>query len=186
MKTFLACAGLFLVANGALAETEPFNLSLVPDVAVYGRTTTIEGITLSIWGENPQTSLALGLANGTTGKSVGLSLGVLNYADSYTGLQWGLVNFTEKDTSGWQGGFFFGLVGSAVNYTGGTMTGVQTGVVNVAGRLDGVQVGLVNYAELVDAGLQVGVINIIHQNTAWFGRLPDELAPAMVLVNWRF
>lgn len=177
-------AGL-LIAGGVLAETRPFNLSLTPDVAVYERSDTIKGVTLSIWGENEQTSLAVGFVNGTIGDSAGLSLGLLNYAENYKGFQWSLVNYTTGDFSGWQGGFGFGLLVSAVNYTGGTMKGLQTGVVNYAGELTGLQFGLVNYAETAKSGVQIGLVNIIPQNE-WFSNLPDELAPGMILVNWRF
>ena len=186
MKKLLACLAAVLASTGAMAGTRPFNLSLTPDIAVYDRGETIQGLTLSLWGENEQRSLALGLANGAVGRSAGLSLGILNYADSYKGLQWALVNYTNEDTFGWQGGFFCGVVGSILNYTGGTMEGLQTGVVNYAGRLTGLQLGFVNYTEGADAGVQLGLINIIRENKVWFAELPDELAPAMIVVNWRF
>lgn len=186
MKKLLTCLATIMVSVGALAGTRPFNLSLTPDVAVYDRSDTIQGLTLSIWGENQQTSLAVGLANGSVGESAGLTIGILNYAESYKGLQWGLVNYTTKDFAGWQGGPLFGLLVSAVNYTGGDMKGLQAGLVNYAGRLTGLQVGFVNYAERTDAGLQIGIVNIIRENTVWFTDLPDQLAPAMIVVNWRF
>lgn len=186
MKKLLTTLAAALVSTGALAGTEPFNLSLTPEIAVYDHTTTINGMTLSIWGENPQNSFALGLVNGTTGRSTGLSLGLMNYANHYQGCQWSLVNYTEQDFSGWQGGPFFGLLVSVVNYTGGNMTGLQTGAVNYAGSLTGLQIGIVNYAEAADSGVQVGLVNIIHQNKHWFSGLPEELAPGMILVNWRF
>ena len=186
MKTLLTCLAAIAVSTTAMAETRPVNLSLVPDVAIYNRTTTINGVTLSIWGENPQSSLAIGLVNGTTGNSAGLSLGVLNYANNYTGCQWGLVNYTTGDFTGWQGGFFFGIIGSIVNVTEGNMKGAQIGGVNYAGRLSGLQLGVVNYAREAHSGVQVGLINIIPQNTHWFSELPERLAPAMIFVNWRF
>jgi len=186
MKTLLTCLALFVVSTTAMAATKPVNLSLVPDVAIYDRNTTINGLTLSIWGENQQSSLAIGIANGTTGSSAGLSLGILNYADNYTGCQWGLVNYAKGDFTGWQGGFFFGLIGSIVNITDGNMKGVQIGGVNYAGRLTGLQLGVVNYAKEADSGVQIGLINIIPQNTRWFSELPERLAPAMIFLNWRF
>ena len=185
MKKILAVLGVALVATGALAGNKPIQLSLTPDIALYDRSEPISGLTLSIWGENPQTGLALGLVNGSTGHSAGLSVGLLNYADNYKGLQWGFVNYTKQDFSGWQGGPFFGLLVSAVNYTGGAMTGFQCGVVNYAGNLTGLQLGLVNYAETANSAVQIGLVNVIPQNQ-WFTALPDELAPGMVLVNWRF
>jgi hypothetical protein len=178
--------GVVLVASGAMAGSKSLQLSLTPDIALYDRSETIEGLTLGVWDENPQSALALGVVNGSTGQSAGLSLAlVLNYADSYKGLQWGLVNYTKDDLLGWQGGFCFGIAISVVNYTGGNMKGLQTGVVNYAGHLTGVQFGLVNYAATADTGAQIGLVNLLPQN-AWFTGLPDELAPGMVLVNWRF
>lgn len=183
-KLWILCTGL-LLAGGVSAQTKPFNASLTPDYSVVDRDVPIEGLTLSIWGENPQTSLAIGFVNGSTGQSAGLSLGLLNYAESYRGLQWGLVNYATGDVSGWQGGFGFGIAISAMNYTGGTMTGLQSGVVNYAGSLTGLQLGLVNYAETAVSGVQIGLVNILPQNV-WFNNLPDELAPGMILVNWCF
>jgi hypothetical protein len=166
-----------LVASGAMAG-KPLQLSLTPDIALFDRTEMIEGLALSIWGENPQTALALGFVNGSTGQSAGLSLGfILNYADSYKGIQWAPVNYTKGDFLGWQAGL--------VNYTDGFMKGLQTGTVNYAGRLTGLQLGLVNYAATAETGVQLGLVNLIPQN-AWFAGLPDELAPGMILINWCF
>lgn len=184
MKKLLAALVGVMGVSGVMAS-EPIQLSLTPDFAIYDRSERIEGFSLSIWGENPQSALAIGLVNGSTGDSVGLSVGLLNYADTYTGLQWGLVNYTTGDFAGWQGGFCLGLVGSVVNYTGGTMTGFQCGIVNYAGNLNGFQLSFVNYADKVEAGVQIGIVNIMPQNE-WFSRLPDELAPGMVIVNWHF
>jgi len=185
MKKLLTVLAGALVASGVMAGSEPVNLSLTPEIALFDRSETIEGLTLSIWGENPQSALALGLVNGSTGRSAGLSVGLLNYADNYKGLQWGLVNYTTGDFLGWQGGLLCGCLVSAVNYTGGTMKGFQCGVVNYAGRLTGLQLGLVNYAATANNGVQIGLVNLIPQNE-WFTNFPDELAPGMILVNWRF
>ncbi|HCE44923.1 MAG TPA: hypothetical protein DET40_15390 [Lentisphaeria bacterium] len=186
VMVMLAGLAMVLITSSAMAETRSFNLSLTPDVAVYPRSDVIEGVTLSVWGENQQSSLALGLANGSFGQSTGMSVGMLNYTDNYMGLQWGLVNYTKGDSSGWQGGFIFAFLASGVNYTAGTMKGLFTGVVNYAGRLKGLQLGVVNYVEDSDAGVQIGLFNIIHSNKNWFSDLPGELAPAMILVNWSF
>lgn len=167
-----------LVAGAGLAGTKPIQVSLTPDISLYGRNETIEGLSLSLWGENPQRALALGIVNGSTGQSAGVSWAfLLNYADSYTGVQWAPVNYTKGDFLGWQGG--------AVNYTAGTMKGLQTGWVNYAGQLTGLQFGFLNYAETAETGVQVGLINLIPTN-AWFSELPNALAPGMVFVNWRF
>ena len=178
MKKLLAVLSVAMAATGALAETKPIQLSLTPNIALFDRDETIEGLTLSVWGENPQTSLALGIVNGSTGRSAGLSLGlILNYADDYKGIQWAPINYVKMSFLGWQGGL--------VNYTEDSMKGLQTGVVNYAGELKGLQLGLVNFAETAETGVQIGLVNLMPRN-AWFTELPDELAPGMILVNWRF
>ena len=178
MKRLLTLVVGMLMASGVLAGGKPLQVSITPDIAIHDRTERIEGLCLSIWGENPQTALALGIVNGSTGQSAGLSWAfILNYADDYKGIQWAPINYTKGDFLGWQGG--------VVNYTGGHMKGLQAGTVNYAGRLTGLQLGLINYAETAETGVQVGLVNLIPQNE-WFAGLPNELAPGMVFVNWRF
>jgi hypothetical protein len=178
MKKLLAVFGVVLVASAVMAGNPPLQLSLTPDIALYDRSETIEGVTLGIWSENQQRALALGIVNGSSGESAGVSLALLlNYADNYKGIQWAPVNYTGGDFLGWQSGL--------VNYTGGTMKGLQTGIVNCADRLTGLQLGLVNYAQTARTGVQIGLINLIPENR-WFSGLPDELAPGMILINWRF
>jgi len=173
----LACLVIFMAAGQALAS-KPIQLSLTPDIAIYSRTTRIEGLSLNIWGENPQTSLALGIVNGFTGTSKGFALGLLlNYADSYKGFQLGSVNYTKASMLGWQMGF--------VDYVEGSMNGLQTGLVNYTGNLKGLQLGVVNYAAAATTGVQIGILNLMPQNR-WFTEFPNEVAPGMVLVNWRF
>ncbi|MFT5127777.1 MAG: hypothetical protein ACI8W8_001384 [Rhodothermales bacterium] len=162
----------------SFAETQPINLSLTPDISLQDRSDRIEGLTLSIWGENEQESLAIGFVNGSVGESMGLSLGLLNYADNYTGLQWGVLNTAKQDYAGWQHGFG--------NHVGGELYGLQTGWLNCANHLRGVQLGLVNFTQTAGPGLQVGLLNIIAQNDMWFVDLPEQVAPAMIFVNWRF
>ena len=182
MKRLRAVLVCLMGVSGAMAH-EPFQLSLTPDIALFDPSERIEGLTLNIWGENPQSALAIGAVNGSAGDSAGLSLAfILNYADNYKGLQCGLVNYAEDDVFAWQGGYLFGF--SVINYTGGTMKGIQTGVVNCAGKLNGLQLGLVNYAVTVENGMQVGLVNLMPQNE-WFTAFPDEVAPVMVIVNWQ-
>lgn len=173
------CLGMMMVAAGqAVAEdSKPIQLSLTPGIAIFDRTTRIQGFSLSIWGENPQDALAIGIVNGSTKTSAGFSLGVANYADSYKGVQWSLFNYAKENFSGWNLGI--------ANVTKGSMKGLQTGVVNYAGHLKGLQIGAFNYAAKASGGVQIGVINIFPENK-WFTGLPGELAPGMILVNWRF
>lgn len=178
MKQLLVATLLGVTGVCAAVASQPIQLSLTPEIALFDRSERIEGLALSIWGENPQTALALGFVNGSTGRSAGLSLSfILNYANDYKGVQWAAVNYTEGDFLGWQGGF--------VNYTDGTMKGLQSGFVNYAGNLTGLQFGFVNFAETAETGVQIGLVNLIPSN-AWFSELPDELAPGMIFVNWRF
>ena len=179
MRKAIVLLSFVLLSAVAMAETKAFNLSLTPDVAIQERGDSIEGLTLSIWGENQQTSLAIGFVNGSTGNSAGLSLGfLLNYTDNYKGVQWALVNYTTGDFLGWQGGI--------VNYVEKNIKGLQTGLLNYAGKFTGLQFGFVNFAENADAGVQIGLVNIIRSNQDWFNSFPDELAPGMIFVNWRF
>jgi len=163
-KLILVLIGSFF-ATAAFAETQPFQLSLIPDVAIYSKNTHIKGVSLSIWGENPQTALAIGVVNGSTGDSSGLSFGFLaNYAESYKGAH----------------------LASIANYSSARFTGLQMAAFNYAERLNGLQLGFINFAAATDRGVQVGLINVMKSNKAWFTNLPDEVAPAMVFVNWRF
>lgn len=178
MKKSLAILVGVMGLGGALADSAPLQLSLTPDYAFVDRNERIEGLSLNIWGENPQSALALGFVNGSTGESAGLSWAfILNYAENYKGVQWAAVNYTEDDFLGWQAAF--------VNYTGSTMKGLQTGWVNYAGTLTGVQFGLVNFAETAQTGVQIGLVNLLPENE-WFSELPDALAPGMIFVNWCF
>jgi len=176
MKKLLVVALASVVALGAYAETKPFQASLTPDIAIYSKDTRIEGVALSIWGENPQSAFALGFVNGSTGDSVGFSWGLVNYAENYKGVEWAWVNYATGDFVGWQAGI--------VNYAN-NMKGLQWGGVNIAKQMKGLQLGYVNYAEKVSSGVQIGLVNIIPQNE-WFKNFPDELAKGMVIVNWRF
>jgi len=173
----LACVLVLFVSSQAMAS-KAIQLSLTPDIALQPRGTHINGVSLNIWGENPQTSFALGFVNGFNDTSKGVGLGLFNYSDNYTGFQLGFfLNYTESAFSGGQLGI--------VNYTVGSAQGIQLGGVNYAGRLRGVQLGIINYAAETETGIQIGVINVIPPNT-WFSRFPDEIAPAMVFLNWRF
>ena len=182
MKKVLAliCLGIIMIAaSQVMAEdSKPIQLSITPDIAIFDRPTRIQGFTLGIWSENPQDALALGFVNGSKGVSTGFSWAILfNYADTYKGVQWSLVNYTKANFFGWQYGIF--------DYAGDSMKGAQTGLVNYAGNLSGLQLGLVNYAAKATAGVQIGVVNIIPENK-WFTEFPSGLAPGMIIVNWRF
>ena len=178
MKTKFIIAALIAGAAGVYAQdTAPIQLSLTPDIAVQPRSTTINGLSLNIWGENRQHSLTLGIVNGSTGDSAGFTWGLVNYADSYTGLSWGLVNVSSTSFVGWQHGWF--------NISRGTFSGFQSGwILNCAEEFHGLQLGLMNYAENLH-GVQIGIANIA-ANNPWFDELPDKLATGFPILNWSF
>src|SRR5437667_825775 len=96
MKKLLALTALVISAAGLPAEeSHVFQASLTPDIAIYPRTAEIHGLSLNIWGENPQHGVAIGIVNGSTGDSSGFTYGIVNYADTYTGVSWGLVNVSK-------------------------------------------------------------------------------------------
>lgn len=157
VSVFAAC-----IACAKAGDNPFFQASLTPDIAVQPKTTEIDGICLSIWGENPQHAFALGFVNGSTGDSKGLSWGFFaNYSDTYTGVDLAMVNWSKVK-----------------------FTGVQFGMVNVANEYHGLQMGFVNYAENL-RGVQLGFANIA-RNNPWFKEFPDKLATGFPFVNWSF
>ena len=176
MKKILIISSLVIGVAGLKADESVFQASLTPDIAIHSKSTQINGLALSIWGENPQHALALGFVNGSTGDSMGLSWGLVNYADSYTGVAWGFVNVSQNKFAGWQYG--------AINYSQGTFVGFQSGWINVSQEFHGLQWGLLNYAESL-RGVQIGFVNIA-QNNPWFTDFPDKLATGFPFLNWSF
>jgi len=179
MKKMLVFFAVLTAATGAMAGSRMFQLSLTPDVAIYDKTEMIQGATFGLWSENPQRAFAFGMVNGSTGKSMGFNLGLINYCDDYIGAQFGAINSAKISLTGWQLG--------AINTAAGSVTGLQSGFVNQAGSLKmGLQLGIVNLAKKAEKGGQIGIVNVISENEKWFTGLPREVAPAIVLVNWRF
>lgn len=160
-------------------------------MAIYSKTTEIDGFAINIWGENPQHSLNLGFVNGSTGDSGGVALGIANYADSYTGLMLGLVNVSLTEFTGLQCGAvnysiesYSGVQWGLVNYAQGTCVGAQAGWVNAADEFHGLQLGFANYAQNL-TGVQIGFLNVAGNN-GWFDQCPDKLAMAFPIINWSF
>ncbi len=177
MKTTLIIiafvAGAVAVRAG---DDSAFQASLTPSVALHPSSTQINGLSLSIWGENPQRGVALGFVNGSTGDSKGFTWGLYNYDESYTGVQLGIVNYSSTS--------FIGLQYSLVNFDQGYFKGLEWGLGNVSQETHGVQFGTFNYAEQL-SGIQVGLINIAANND-WFTGFPSQLAKGFPFVNWSF
>ena len=184
MKKILVIIALVISAAGLKAdESHGFQASLTPDIAIYPKTAEIRGLSLNIWGENPQHGVALGFVNGSTGNSSGFTWAFFaNYADSYTGVAWAIANISNTSFVGWQGGIFF--FPCLVNISKGNFIGFQEAVVNCAQEFHGFQLGLVNYAQEL-RGVQIGIVNIA-MNNSWFHDFPDQLATGFPIVNWSF
>ena len=165
-----------LISHAQAAEPAAFQASLTPDIAIEAKDTRINGLALSIWGENPQSGVALGFVNGSTGQSKGFTWGLVNYAEAYNGVAWGFVNFSTGEFNGWQSGLF--------NYSEGPFYGLQSGWINVSQEFTGLQFGLVNYSTKLH-GVQVGFVNVA-LNNPWFSEFPNKLATGFPIVNWSF
>jgi hypothetical protein len=170
---FAFVAGAITVRAG---DEAAFQASVTPSLAIQSSSTQINGLSLNLWGENPQSGVALGFINGSSGDSKGFSWGLYNYDESYTGVQFGIVNYSSKSFIGWQS--------SMVNWDQGYFKGVAMGAVNVSQETHGLQMGTFNYAQQL-TGVQLGMINIA-ANNEWFSNFPDQLAKGFVFVNWSF
>ena len=182
MKKLIILSSLVVCVAGAKAGEPAFQASLTPDIAVQSKDTRINGLSLNIWGENPQSGVALGFVNGSSGESKGFTWGLFNYADSYTGVSWGLANYSKTSFVGWQGGILF--FPCLVNVAEGKCVGFQEGVVNYAKEFHGFQLAIVNFTEQLH-GVQIGIVNIA-MNNSWFHDFPDQLAKGFPIVNWSF
>lgn len=160
------------------ADESAFQLSLTPGAAIHPKTTQINGVSLGIWGQNPQHSLNLGFVNGSSGESSGVSLAIIaNYGETYSGVQWALFNHTTKSFKGWQDGL--------INCDGGYFKGLSTGLVNAAQDAHGLQVGVINYAHKMH-GMQIGLANIIASNPWFSDQGMGTLSKGFPVVNWSF
>lgn len=170
----LLCVILLIMAsavNDARAQDQkPVQLSLVHPVQLFPEETEIRGLRINIiYGKNVSVT--------------GLDIGLINEAESFTGLQYGLIGITGSDFTGWQSHFvninngnLQGAQSGFVN-TSQETKGLQYGIVNHADVMNGVQIGIVNYSRLMTKGLQVGIVNIISEG----GRFP-----VFPVVNWSF
>ncbi len=176
MKKLLLITTLAASAASLTAREAVFQASLTPDIAIYTRASHINGLSLGIWGENPQHALAISLINGSTGDSQGVTIGIVNYADSYEGVALGWFNYSRENFYGWQNG--------AINFSSGSFAGLQMGAVNVTQKMEGLQLGIFNYSENL-RGVQLGFLNVALNNPV-FTAMPDKLAPIFPFVNWSF
>ena len=119
LASLVAVIASFSVMAG---EDVAFQASFTPEIAIYEKTQTVKGLTLSIWGENKQTSAAFGFVNGCTGDSIGASFGLVNYADAYKGAQFSFFNNNDS---------IYGAQFGCLNYAETVKTGIQFGLINI-------------------------------------------------------
>lgn len=113
--------------------------------------------------------------------SAGMSVGVVNYAMSYTGVEMGGLNWNNAQSCGLQLAVasanqeeFTGAMLGAFNFAR-TFTGFQCGAINMADEATGFQLGVFNAAERLQ-GVQIGLLNTIVQSSL----------PFMVVMNASF
>jgi len=203
MKKLMLVAALvvaFVIPGSVRADWEwsPFGIGLAAPVQLPYTTTDIYGLRLTgFYGMNNDVyGVSWGLANAAGGDTLALEVGgvnaafdtaagvqlaVVNYANSFMGLQIGGINWVNADTYGVQLGFF--------NCDQGPVVGFDVGAINYASRFDGLQVGFLNFAYEAN-GLQIGAINAcdtIHGVQIGFINLVcDGPLPIMVIANASF
>lgn len=177
MKKLLSIALILAAMTKMQAGDAGLQISLIPSIALERPDATIHGLSLNLLcGQNRQQGLTFGFYNIITGDSSGFAYGAINYSDSYTGVQWGILNLTQNKFTGWQFG--------GVNYAGMEFKGLQSGIINIADHCTGLQLGVFNYTDSLK-GLQIGALNIASQNP-WFSNVPNQFAPVWPVVNWSF
>ena len=177
MKKILSLIVITGAAWNLRAQEAGLQISLLPECALQDTDVKIHGVTWNIiCGQNPQEGVTLGFYNIISDNSRGFSWGAINHSDIYTGVHWGILNWTDEKFTGWQSGF--------INYTGREFTGFQWGAINVTEHCRGFQFGFFNYAHKLN-GLQIGAMNIVAENR-WFTAVPHQFAAAWPIVNWSF
>lgn len=144
--------------SSAFVGEQPLALSLMPSVETPGRTMDVALFRLNLLvGAHRRVSIFdLGVIGGISDDEMtGLGIsGIFNRTGSSPGAFHlaGVCNHSGRDMNGCQISFVW-------NWTEGLFNGLQTGLVNKAGRLDGLQVGGFNMAER-GTGVQVGIVNM--------------------------
>lgn len=113
----------------------------------------------------------IGFVNMARGNHSTAYIGLVNYADSLSGTQIGLINTVKQLPSGSQ----IGLVNTAlsgenkaaqigwVNANRSNLTGVQVGLINAnSGKVTGLQLGIINYSDTV-SGVPLGLISVVRK-----------------------
>lgn len=200
----LALLVLFAIPQFAGAqEAKPVQLALLNPVQLVPEAESISGVRLNLLytvnadvtgldlglGINRTTGtykgVQFGLANWNEMDSTGLQVGLVNrIAGRAIGVQYGMVNVVEGDLSGVQWGF--------VNWAQGYMHGAQYGAVNISkAESVGIDIGLVNYNEGSFTGFMLGFVNYtksLHGLQIGLVNINGNKDPMeyMVIANWSF
>ena len=125
--------------------------------------------------------LQISAVNVDWGDVWGLQLGLVDYCNSFHGVQFGGLNWNNTPSHGWQVAVananqedFAGFTAGAVNYSL-RMVGLQIGVLNVGDGATGCQIGVVNAVQRMH-GVQIGAVNLICEGPL----------PIMVIANASF
>ncbi|MBK9139891.1 MAG: hypothetical protein IPM17_14170 [Verrucomicrobia bacterium] len=183
---------------------KPVQLSfLPPEAQIVPENESVTAFRLSFYGRNlNMTGLDLGLANETSGDFRGFALGLVNLVEgNLRGVQWSAVSYAP------QGGDVQGWISAFVSQIGGSLGGLQEGVVVITekdvagiqlgllwsqagGHVKGAQIGLVNQAASAN-GLQLGLVNLAGameglQIGLWNQIRDKDSLKVLPLVNWKF
>ena len=123
---------------------------------------TVHGLQLGLVNWNGNSRVAWGR------RSIGAQIGIVNFSDTFCGLQDGCVNISGNKVTGVQCGYF-----NCANDLDGLQCGAWLilGVNMAYGNVTGCQIGIVNYANTMVKGLQIGLVNVI-ANNGWMPVLP--------------
>jgi hypothetical protein len=184
----LKTLSLLIVASALAVSAHAeafFQASLwAPEPQLVPATEDVSGIRLQIYGENRNVrGVDIGFGHSTTGDFVGFGglFTLYNHVGgSTTGVQMGILNYTEGHVLGWQSGWFnvstakvTGLQTALVNWNDiatADVAGVQFGFINAAKHVHGLQFGFINYASTLK-GVQLGLWNQVDSRD-W-----DQFAP---------
>jgi len=133
---------LSLVGTAMAGEAKPIQLALFNPVQMVPAEESIKGVSLG---------LIYAVNQDVTGLSF-VFFGVNEAKGNTKGVEFGLGNWVEGFSHGWQAGF--------VNRVGSRFVGLQSGILDIVkGDLTGAQLGMVNWAEGYVHGAQAGIFN---------------------------
>jgi hypothetical protein len=169
-------AGVVSLETGTMAGIQGAAFTWTSD-SVYG----IQGAFLANVVDGDVFGVQVASVNADWGNVWGVQVGVVDYCNSFHGIQVGGINWNNTPSHGWQTAVananqeeFAGFSAGAVNYSL-RVTGCQIGAVNLADSMTGCQIGFFNAAQRA-RGVQIGFLNMICEGPL----------PIMVVANASF